>query len=88
MKLIQGSLYGLISMARSIWIVSHRVQSTWALSERRLVQGSLLLLDISERFFTDTFVAFLIESVKYCLTLSIFHHLNNLDGEVVKLWLE
>ena len=84
-KLIESSLSLFASVVRSVWIVG--CVSAWRLSEG-LILGSHLFLILSKRLFTKALVSFFVKPVIGGLSLSLIHHLDDLDGEIIKLWLE
>ena len=72
-------------MVRSVWIVGSI--SAWRFSEG-LILGSHLFLILSKRLLTKTFISFFVKPVMGGLSLSLIHHLDDLNGEIIKLWLK
>ena len=84
-KLIKCSLGLFASMVRSVWIVGSI--SAWRFSEG-LILGSHLFLILSKRLLTKALVSFFVKPVMGGLSLSLIHHLDDLNGEIIKLWLK
>jgi hypothetical protein len=84
-QLIEGGLSWFPSVISLVGVT--RFSPAWRSSSERVLLFSLLLLLLNLRLITEALISFFVESIVGFLALAVIHHVDDLQGKVVELWL-